>query len=651
MNNVRELTFRVVVLSIVLTVMLAMSNAYLALKIGMLTSASIPAAILSMGILRFFKNSSLLENNLVQTAASAGEAVAGGIVYTIPALIMIHYWFGFSYWENFGFAFLGGILGVFFSIPLRRFLVTDKHLPFPEAAAIAEVLKMSGEGGSFRCMIQGGAVGAFIELCQTGFKVIASQWQLWWASGNTLIGLGVGFSPTLIGAGYLIGFDTALSIFIGAMLSWVIGVPVISQFFPELVHHAAHASEAAGYLWSSQIRYIAIGTMLTAGIGTIFSLARPFIRNLRDSVQEWQEKSLTGNRILSPPESDIPWHWNVLGMTLAGIALMLFFWHVFPLKLFHLDHAGTISVLLTALVYVFIIGFIFSIITGYFSGLVGVSASPGSAVIIAGMLLIGFILASLLSFLTPDVWTEHQTMAAEAMAIMIGAIFTGIACIANDNIQDLKVGHLLNASPWKQQVMLLLGVLVAALVIPPVMQILFEVYGIGDVLPRTGMDPTQALPAPPATMMAGLTQAVFSHHLPWNYLLIGFGIAIVFFITRWLNRNSFAKNLSVPGIGIGMYLPLSSSIPLFIGGLIFKACRKKNQPANQKSILLACGLLAGSALMDVLLAIPFALASSPNVLNLVESGKYWNILTVLFGISVWILCGFWFKRLNVEKNK
>lgn len=648
MKNKRELTFRVIILSILLTVVLATSNAYLALKIGILTSASIPAAILSMGILRFFKNSSILENNLVQTAASAGEAVAGGIVYTVPALIIIHYWFGFSYWENFWIALLGGVLGVLFSIPLRRFLVTDPHLPFPEGMAIAEILKMSEAGGSFRCLVKGSLVGGLIELCQTGFKIIADQWQSWWLIGSkTIAGFGVGYSPALTGAGYLIGFEAALNIFAGAVLSWVITVPIMSQFFPDVVQQVSNVNEAAGFLWSTKIRYIAIGTMLTAGIGAIFSLVKPLIRHVKQSINAVN----TSNQSIGDSSlQDIPWRWNVLGLIIAGLGLIILFHWILPFNYLALTQGQFCVLIAVALIYIFVIGFIMSGITGYFSGLVGVSASPGSSVIIAGLLFIGFILVILLEHWIASPWTSQQTLGAEAVAILIGAILTGIACIANDNIQDLKVGHLIHASPWKQQIMLLLGVIIASLVIPPVMQVLFQVYGIADVFPHAGMDLTQALPAPPAAMMAALTQAVFSHQMPWNYLGIGFVVAVILLLVRHFVPS--CKKLSVLAVGIGMYLPLASSIPLFVGGGIAGLCKDNNTIVKQNRTLLACGLLAGSALMNVILAIPFAITSNPNILKatFLSSVPFWNIISGLSGIGVWILSYYWFKNLGGSKK-
>lgn len=257
-KKVAELTLRVIILAIILTVLLAMSNAYLALKLGILTSASIPAAIISMGILRFFKNSTILENNAVQTAASAGEAVAGGIVYTIPALIIIGFWNHFDYVTNFFIAVCGGILGVLFSIPLRRILVNDQSLKFPEGRAIAEVLKSSADKVGIKDIFLGGLVGGVLELLQVGFKVIASSWNYWFVVKRSLFGLGAGFSATMIGAGYLVGHDMAISIFLGAVISWLIALPITSQFYPDFLNQYP-AEQATTLLWNSEMRYLGIG--------------------------------------------------------------------------------------------------------------------------------------------------------------------------------------------------------------------------------------------------------------------------------------------------------------------------------------------------------------------------------------------------------
>lgn len=647
-QNVAELTFRVILLAIILTVLLAMSNAYLALKLGILTSASIPAAIISMGILRFFRNSTILENNAVQTAASAGEAVAGGIVYTIPALIIIGYWNHFDYLTNFFIAACGGILGVLFSIPLRRILVHEKALKFPEGRAIAEVLKSSADKVGIKDIFIGGAIGAFVELLQIGFKLIASSWSYWFVVKRSLFGLGAGFSATMIGAGYLVGHDMAISIFLGAVISWLIALPIVSQFYPEFLNQYP-PEQASSLLWSSEMRYLGIGAMLFAGMWTFFKLVKPLSKSISISFRAFMSK---GKEEIELPrtDKDIPMPFILMGVGVMAAILFLFFQFIFPLGQVGLENDYSPTIIFCGVMYVLFIGFLFSVITAYFSGMVGVTASPGSSVVISGMLFAAWLLLTVIDHLLPLPLNAHQIQAAEAITIIIGSVVTGIAAIANDNTQDLKVGQLVGATPWKQQVMLLLGVVVSSLVIPPVMQLLFNVYGIAGVMPHPGMDISQSLPAPTAALMAAITEAVFRNSLPWNMMLIGSCIILLALFLNHIFKLKRFINLSILGIAIGMYLPLASSFPLFIGGMIALFVQKRLErkkmteeeavTRKQKGTLIACGLVAGSAIMDVLLAIPFSILHSPDALQLVgpgwkETGAYLGVLSTLV-LAWWI---------------
>lgn len=648
-----ELSVRVIFLAIILTLILATSNAYLALKLGILTSASIPAAIISMGVLRLFKNATILENNAVQTAASAGEAVAGGIVYTIPALIIIQFWTGFPYWINFFIAFSGGVLGVLFSIPLRRLLVNDRSLRFPEGQAIAQVLKTSRGASGAKDIILGGAVGAFLELCQVGFKVIANTWNYWFMANRTLFGFGAGFSATMIGAGFLIGHQMALSIFIGALISWLIAVPIVSTNFPEFM--SAHpAQEAISFLWNDEMRYLGIGAMLLAGIWTFVCMLRPLIRNIKQSFEEFTSKSRKGV-IRERTDRDIPTPIIFCAIFLMSAILFVFFQWVFPTDSLGVDRSIGPFIVFCAVLYVLAIGFLFSLVTAFFSGMVGVTASPGSSVVIAGMLLVGWLLLCSMNIWLDLPFSQNQLLAAEAITIMIGSVVTGIAAIANDNIQDLKVGQLVGATPWKQQMMLLLGVVVSALVIPLVMQLMYEVYGIAGVMPREGMDVATSLPAPTAALMAAITKAVFSHSLPWIMMFIGAGIIVLIILLQRYIIGRYVQ-LSILGIAIGMYLPLASSIPLFIGGIIawvtryrlHKQALSKAMFADkfQRGVLIACGLVAGSALLDVILAIPFSILHSPDALRLFK--HQWPGSALLLGVSSTLLLGLWMYRRVVR---
>lgn len=646
-----EITIKVIVLSVLLAIILAVSNAYLALKIGLLTSASIPAAILSMGILRWFKQSNILENNLVQTAASAGEAVAGGIVFTVPALVIIHYWLHFSYWENFFIALVGGVLGVLFSIPLRKVLMTENQLKFPEGKAIAAVLQMGdNKTVGLKHLLLGVGAGALVELLQTGFKVVANSLQLWFMSARTIFGFGAGFSATMIGAGYLAGFDVGFSIFVGAIIGWVIAVPVLSSFYA-VSSMTGSPTELVVTLFASKIRYIGIGAMLVAGIWTLVTLFKPFYQSLKSSLKAFSNKQ----KSILRTEQDMPIMVVLMGSLLLLVVTFFLFKTIFPLHLIGLNNQSSVGFLLTAVLLVLLVGFIFSAITSYFSGLVGVTASPGSSIVIAGLLIAGIIVRVFMGF---GVHSAMVLQAGAAIAIIIGAVLTGIACIANDNIQDLKVGYIVGATPWKQQLMLLLGAVVAAAIIPLVMQLLFSVYGIADVVPRAGMSLAETLPAPPAAVMAAITSGVFQGNLPWH-LIFGGGILmmVVILINHFVKK--YYKGISVLSVAIGIYLPLATSIPLFIGGFFALLVQRKikriektdtiieGHRRNQKGLLLACGLVAGSALMDVLLAVPFAIAQSPDILQI--NIPHWQLMAEAIGLLLTIGFGFWFYRLVVEE--
>ena len=536
-ESVVELTFRGVVLAIFLTLILAISNAYLALKLGILTSASIPAAMISIGILRFFKGSTILENNAVQTAASAGEAVAGGIVYTIPGLIVVGYWHHFDYVTNFLIALCGGVLGVLFSIPLRRILVNEHGLRFPEGRAIAEVLKSSVEKVGLSDLVYGGVIGSLLELFQVGFKVIASSWSYWFVAGRSLIGFGVGFSATMIGAGFLIGHDMAISIFLGAVIAWFVALPIVSRFYPEWLAQYS-PGDAGVHLWNSELRYIGIGAMLFAGVWTFAKLLRPLLNSIYVSRRAFQARRNLSFE-LPRTDRDISIPYIVVGILLLTGILFLLFQFIFPLNELGLPVQYAPTLIFFAVIYVLVIGFLFSVITAYFSGMVGVTASPGSSVVIAGVLLVAWILLGVMNHLIPLPFSEAQIKAAEAITIIVGSVVTGIAAIANDNTQDLKVGQLVGATPWKQQVMLLLGVVVSALIIPLVMQLMFSVYGIAGVMPHEGMDVGQSLPAPTAAMLAAVSEAVFRGNLPWEMMLIGaLVIAGIIGMNRLLNLHS-----------------------------------------------------------------------------------------------------------------
>ncbi len=605
----KEITFRSIIIGGILAIILAASNTFLALKIGILTSASIPAAVISMGILRFFKKSTIHENNMIQTCASAGEAIAGGIVYAIPALIIIKYWTHFGYWHNFFIALIGGTLGVLFSVPIRKTLVENRHLRFPEAQAITRVLQMEREkSGNIHQLLMGGTLGGLLEFLQSGLQIVASSMQKIITVGKTSFGFGSGFSATLIGAGYLIGFPVGLSLLMGAITGYLIILPVLT----------GHFGFTENTVLSEQLRFIGIGSMLTAGVWTLITMAKSMVQGVFVSLHS-----------IEIQKKDIPFFYVIVGLIATAILSYFVLNSILPSNILSISPA---LILTACFIFIFVIGFIFAAVCGYFSGLVGVTATPGSAIVIGGLMIVAFVLRGYLH-MSGVALTKEIMLNACAVVIVLIAIVEGLACITNDNIQDLKVGHLIGSTPWKQQVMLLLGVLCASAVVPLLMQLLFSVYGIGNVLPHAGMDPSKALPAPVASVLATMTQAIFHHDLPYNMLFVGVGISVFFIILSFFT----SKKISVLGIAMGLYLPLASSTALFIGSLIALFSK------SEKSVLTACGLVAGAALIDVLLAIPFAVSGNPNILSVMPASLH-SIAIVLGIASVMGLAKFLVKK-------
>ncbi len=454
----------------------------------------------------------------------------------------------------------------------------------------------------------------------------------------------------MIGAGFLVGHDMAVSIFIGTLLAWFVALPLASHIYPQWTSYGSLA-EGGNFLWNSELRYLGIGAMLFAGIWTFAKLLRPLLNSIYLSLKDYKKRRQVVTR-LPRTDRDIPPIYISIGICLTLAVLFLLFQFLFPLDALKLPEIYGPGLVFMAVLYVLIIGFLFSVMTAYFSGMVGVTASPGSSVVIAGVLFAAYLLLAAIHYLIPLPLEHTQIVAAEAVTIIIGSVVTGIAAIANDNSQDLKVGQLVGATPWRQQIMLLLGVLVSALVIPLVMQLMFSVYGIAGKMPHEGMDVTQSLPAPTAALLAAVTEAVFSGDLPWNMILMGgLLIAVIIVINRLLNLQRFIK-LSMLGIAIGMYLPVTSTFPLFVGGMIAflvqRSVYKKKSSADdrnrhlQRGVLIACGLVAGSALMDVVLALFFSFLSGPDSLRLVST--QWDGMAVILGGVSLVLLALWIKH-------
>jgi len=643
-QNLPEITLKAILLAIVLAIVLAAANAYLGLKVGITVSASIPAAVVSMGVLRLFRNSNILENNIVQTAASTGEALVGGLIFVLPAMLIIKYWANFNYWETVFIGITGGLLGVIFSVPLRRVLLSQPVLKFPEGTAIGHVLKASVEGKSgLKLLTQGGLVGGFISLCQNGFEIITSSLQLWFKAGNTFVyGLGSGFNPAIIAAGYIVGINIGLSALLGIIVGWLIGVPVLTYLHGV---PAMGANNIAMSIWQNDIRYIGVGTFLVGGFWTLITLIKPISDGLRTSYTSVANLKNSGFSATPRTERDMPIKYVLWSMVILFIPLLLLVQKYTGNSILQLSIGMQLVIIGIALCYTIVVGFALCAVGGYFAGLIGSSNSPGSALMLSGLLIFSLILLALLGHNFHFATDATQRLAAAALAIVVTSVIGAATLVTNETIQDLKAGQIVGATPWKQQVMLIVGVIASALIIPLILQLLFEAYGIGGVFPRPGMDPTRMLAAPQAGMMATLAQGVFTWSLPWAMMTIGIIIGVItLMIDKYLHDKGYSITLPVLGVGTGIYLPLDASVPMVIGGLasyfIESALARRhaaNTPAfkqgKQRSLILACGMVAGAALMGVILAIPFAISQSTDVLKIVSDG-FTPIADVLAFITV-----------------
>lgn len=649
-----EITVKAIILGIIVTAILGASNAYLALKLGQTIAASIPAAVIAMGVLRFFKSHNVLEINIVQTAASAGEGVAAAVSFVLPALIIMGYWQHFNYFGTAILTILGGILGVLFSIPLRRVMLNYPTLRFPEGTAIGNVLKASASGtAKMKHLIQGGLAGSIIAFMQTGFKVFSDNMQLWFQKGQSLFGMGLGFSPALLAAGYIVGAQACMGMFVGLALVWLIGMPILSHVFG--IGTGSSPYDLVMNLWSHHIRFIGVGTMLLGGAWTLVSLLKPIIQGIITSFSSFKQVGTVGK--LPRVERDIPMKYVVWGIFAFTIFSFLCLSHFLRFDSYNLSTGTRVAISAVGAIYILVGGFFISSVCAYFSGLVGMTNNPLSGLMLGCILIAGLLLLPVIS----EVIAHHPDSVTDAVSLVI--IITTVVAIATsisgENLQDLKAGKMVGATPWKQQVMLVLGVIVAALVVGPVLELLFQAYGLGGVFPRTGMDPTQMLPAPQAGLMTAVAQGVFGHKLPWTEILTGAAIAFVAII---IDEQLKRKGLRLPilAIGIGIYLPPEIVIPVVIGGFInFAAKAATKRRANQEqavtrqafenATLIACGMVAGAALMGVILAIPFVIKGSTDALSIV-SASFTPIANIL-GLVVTVFLCIWLYKVSVSTKK
>jgi putative OPT family oligopeptide transporter len=599
-----QLTIKGVLLGLVLSALLAGANAYLGLFAGLTVAASIPAAVISMAVLRLWSDSNILENNMVQTIASAGEALAAGVIFTIPALVLLGYWDVFDYWWVTVIAGLGGLLGVLFTIPLRRPLIVDQQLPYPEGTATAEVLKVGDNPGRGALQLALAALlGAAIKFAETGFRLWPGTAQAaTYVGGSSIAYAGTNLSPALLGVGYIIGLNVAALVFIGGSISWYVAIPIYSTWFldsdPALAAQLAagtSATDLAGAIWRTRIRYLGVGAMLIGGIWALLKLRASIWSGIRTSMVATPKRNSV---VVDDRDRDVP-----LKFVFAGIVLF-----VIPISALYYTIVGTLGIALAMTLVMVVAGFLFSAVSSYMAGLVGSSNNPVSGITIATILVTSLLLLALMG---------RGANSGPAAAIMVGAVVCCAAAIGADTMQDLRAGYLLGATPWRQQVGQALGVMAAVFVMAPVLNLLQSAYGIGV---RTPEQPN-ALLAPQANLMASVARGVLEGGLPWG--MIGLGVVVgaaIIALDVYLERRRAVFRTPVLAVAIGIYLPLELAVPIFAGGLVaFFASRRRPAGADAREpggLLFAAGLITGEALIGILMAIPIVLSGDAEVFAL-----------------------------------
>jgi putative OPT family oligopeptide transporter len=571
-----EITLKAFFLSIFLSIILSSAMVYLGLYAGMTISASIPAAIMSMGILRLFKNSNILENNIVQTAASAGESLAAGVIFTLPALLLIGYWDSISYWEVTKIAMVGGILGALFTVPLRRALILKAHLRFPEGVATAAVLKTGHETNaeksqqSLKIIGISALVGGFVKLGELAFSIWSSVFSGAIAIQGAIFGMGASLSPSLFSVGYIVGRNIGILAFTGGLISWAVAIPIYSYLYG---FEGDNYFESANIIWNAKIRYLGVGAMVVGGIWSVIQLAKPLIESIQLSLKTLKESSDN----ISLEERDLP-----INYVFVAIIAMLA-----PISLTYFGIIGswTSAIILSFVMLIF--GFLFSAVAAYMAGVVGSSNNPISGVTIATILFSSLLIIS---------FFDIDSSKGAAAAILIGAVVCCAAAIGGDNLQDLKTGNIVGATPWKQQLMQLVGVVSAALTLGIVLTLLHEAYGIGS----------SDLPAPQAVLMTNVANGVFAGNLEWGMIYAGaiLGIIIIL-IDQYQSYRKADFRVPILAVAIGIYLPIELTLPIFIGGMLNHiASKTATEEGKNNGLLIASGLITGEALMAIFIAVP-----------------------------------------------
>ncbi|MFY1990513.1 OPT family oligopeptide transporter [Achromobacter xylosoxidans] len=663
-----ELTFRGVLLGAVITIIFTASNVFLGLKVGLTFSSAIPAAVISMSVLRLFKDANILENNMVQTQASAAGTLSA-IIFILPALVMMGHWQGFPFWQTLGICAAGGMLGVMFTIPLRHVMVVQSDLPYPEGVAAAEILRVgsaeraqdvAADAGRAPAgpaatgmgdIVSGGVVAAAVSFAASGLRVLGDGVSGWFALGGAVFRLPMGFSLALLGAGYLIGIVAGLAMLTGLVISWGIAVPILTSM-AEIPADMSLAKFATG-LWSSQVRFIGAGVIGVGAIWTLATLFMPMARGVKASFSALTRAGAARAGKAPRTERDLSAGW-ISVVTLVLVAVLVITFQVFLADV-PLSAAAVWKLVAYAVLFAFVFGFLVAAACGYMAGLVGTSTSPISGVGIVAIVLVSLLLLVLGGELLA---VQNGVQMTIALAIFSTSAVVAVASISNDNLQDLKTGWLVGATPWRQQVALLIGCVLGAAVISPVLDLLYNAYGFADAMPREGMDPSQALSAPQATLMLAIARGIFTHQLNWTMILIGMAVGVgLIVVDEILKRTCKVARIPVLAVGIGIYLPPTVAAPIVVGALLAwlleRALRRRAaaagkdyasfaDAANRRGVLIASGLIVGESLVGVVMAA--IIGASGTDAPLAIAGEEFARTASFLGLAVFALVAVLFWR-------
>lgn len=636
--GLRELTIRGVIIGGVITLVFTAANVYLGLKVGLTFATSIPAAVISMAVLRFFKDHSIVENNIVQTIASAAGTLSA-IIFVLPGLVMLGYWAGFPYWTTAAVCFFGGVLGVMYSIPLRRALVTGSDLPYPEGVAAAEVLRVGDSVGGAEenkrglKVILAGALGAagFLLLAKLKFVAEGVEKVFRLGSGGTMVGASL--SLALIGVGHLVGITVGIAMIVGVIISFIILLPMYTAG----QIGTGELADVVGAAFSGKIRLIGAGTMGVAALWTLFKIIGPIVKGIKDALASSSARA-SGQEV-DITERDMPFTY-VVGVTLASMvpigALLWLFTRGTPLE------GSSMGLVITSILYVLLVGLFVASVCGYMAGLIGASNSP-----ISGVGIIVAVTAALLIKAVHGAGTGAMTEALVAYTLFTTAIVFGVATISNDNLQDLKTGQLVGATPWKQQVALIIGVAFGSMIIPPILDVMNKSFGFAGA-PGAGPD---ALAAPQASLISTLAKGVLGGGLDWSLIGIGALIGcVIVAVDEVLRKTTTRMALPPLAVGMGMYLPISLTLMIPIGALLgllydrWADRRAKPEATKRLGVLLATGLIVGESLFGVLFAGIVAATGDDSALAIMGEGfePIANIAGVLvfaaivLGLYAWV---------------